>query len=159
MVTIIFEGLKIGVIIQMINKCYPRDALYGIVFSVISIFKLYHLCLSSKRWRLICFYVYLLQLVPQKTLGAHQIGWRNLARGLKILKNVWTRWIPMLAPFKWMLNEYKFFVIKMFDDLAINSVVATNYEPLCDVKFLMGLTYIYVANVGGHTKFEQTCSK
>jgi hypothetical protein len=29
MVTIIFEGLKIGVIIQMINKCYPRDALYG----------------------------------------------------------------------------------------------------------------------------------
>ncbi len=33
----------------------------------------------------------------------------------------------------------------MFDDLATNSVVATNYEPLCDVKILMGLTYIYVA--------------
>jgi len=58
-----------------------------------------------------------------------------------------------------MLNEYKSFVIKMFDDLATNSVVATNYEPLCDVKILMGLTYIYVANVGGNTKFEQTCSK
>jgi hypothetical protein len=55
-----------------------------------------------------------------------------------------------------MLNEYKFFVIKMFDDLAINLVVATNYEPLCDVKILMGLTYIYVANVGGNAKFEQT---
>lgn len=47
----------------------------------------------------------------------------------------------------------------MFDDLATNLIVATNYEPLCDVKILMGLTYIYVANVGGNTKFEQTCSK
>ncbi len=50
-------------------------------------------------------------------------------------------------------------VIKMFDDFATNLVVAINYEPLCDVKTLMGLTYIYVANVGGNTKFEQTCSK
>ncbi len=30
MVIIVFEGLKIGVIIQMINERSPRDALYGI---------------------------------------------------------------------------------------------------------------------------------
>jgi hypothetical protein len=29
MVIIVFEGLKIGVIIQMINERCPRDALYG----------------------------------------------------------------------------------------------------------------------------------
>jgi hypothetical protein len=61
----------------------------------------------------------------------------------------------MLAPFKLMLNEYKSFVIRMFDDLATNLVVATNYEPLCDVKILMGLTYIYVANVGGNTSLRK----
>jgi hypothetical protein len=34
----------------------------------------------------------------------------------------------MLAPSKWLLSEYKFIVMKMFDDLPINPIATTNYK-------------------------------
>jgi hypothetical protein len=66
------------------------------------------------------------------------------SRGLKILKNIQTRWISMLAPSKKLVFEYKFVVMKMSKDLPTNPVVAINYELFCDVKTLMGLTCVLV---------------
>jgi hypothetical protein len=40
----------------------------------------------------------------------------------------------MLAPSKRLVFEYKFGVMKMFEDLPTNLVVTTNYELLCDVE-------------------------
>jgi hypothetical protein len=48
----------------------------------------------------------------------------------------------MLAPCKRRVFEYKFIAMKMFEDLPINHVVATNYELLCDVEIVMGLTCV-----------------
>jgi hypothetical protein len=48
----------------------------------------------------------------------------------------------MLALSKRLVFEYKFVVMKMFEDLPNNLVIATNYELLCDVETMMGLTYV-----------------
>jgi hypothetical protein len=48
----------------------------------------------------------------------------------------------MLAPFKRLVFEYKFVVMKMFEDLLTNPIVATNYELLCDVETIMRLTCV-----------------
>ncbi len=48
----------------------------------------------------------------------------------------------MLAPFKRLVFEYKSVVMKMFEDLPTNLVVAINYELFCDVEIVMGLTCV-----------------
>ncbi len=40
----------------------------------------------------------------------------------------------MLAPSKRLVFEYKSIVMKMFEDLLTNHVVAINYELFCDVE-------------------------
>ncbi len=47
-----------------------------------------------------------------------------------------------VAPFKRMFGEYKPLVINMSDDVANNAIVNTNYELLCDVETIMGLTCV-----------------
>jgi hypothetical protein len=46
----------------------------------------------------------------------------------------------MLAPSKKLVSEYKSIIMKIFEDLPTNLVAATNYELLCDVEIVMGLT-------------------
>jgi hypothetical protein len=41
-----------------------------------------------------------------------------------------------------MLEEYKTLVVNMNDDVANNVVANTNYELLCDVETIMGLTCV-----------------
>jgi len=48
----------------------------------------------------------------------------------------------MLAPSKILVFEYKFVVMKMFKDLIINHVTATNYALFYDVEKVMGLTCV-----------------
>jgi hypothetical protein len=48
----------------------------------------------------------------------------------------------MLAPSERLVFEYKFVVMKMFEDLPTNHVAATNYELFCDVETMMGLTCV-----------------
>lgn len=64
------------------------------------------------------------------------------AKGLKVLKNIKTMWISMLAPFKQVHNEYKTFMVKMVNDGASIPSVKTNNELLCDVEIIMGLTCV-----------------
>jgi len=61
------------------------------------------------------------------------------SKGLIFLKNIKTRWIPMLALFKQMLGEYKTLVVKMTDDVVNSATIHTNYELLRGVKIVMGL--------------------
>jgi hypothetical protein len=48
----------------------------------------------------------------------------------------------MLALFKILVFEYKSIVMKMSKGLPTNLVIAINYELLCDVERMMGLTYV-----------------
>jgi hypothetical protein len=48
----------------------------------------------------------------------------------------------MLAPSKQMFREYKTLVVKMSDDVANNVTININYELLCDVETVMGLTCV-----------------
>jgi hypothetical protein len=48
-----------------------------------------------------------------------------------------------MAPFKQMLEEYKTLVVKMSDVATTSNVAANiNYELLCDVETVMGLTFV-----------------
>jgi hypothetical protein len=64
-------------------------------------------------------------------------------KGLKILCNVRTQWISMLAPNKHVLTQYKSLVVKMGDDMARNASTKNNYyEFLCDGDTALGLTCV-----------------
>jgi hypothetical protein len=41
-----------------------------------------------------------------------------------------------------MFGEYKTLVVKMSDDAASNAATNINYELLCDVEIVMGLTFV-----------------
>ncbi len=48
----------------------------------------------------------------------------------------------MLAFSKRLVFEYKYVIMKMSEDLPTNHVATTNYELLCDVETIMGLTCV-----------------
>jgi hypothetical protein len=48
----------------------------------------------------------------------------------------------MMAPFKRLVFEYKYVVMEMSKNLPTNPIVATNYELLCDVETMIGLTCV-----------------
>lgn len=53
------------------------------------------------------------------------IEFRNLAeitetKGLKLLRNVETRWVSLIDPMRRILSEYRTLVLKMYEDLAEN---------------------------------------
>ncbi len=47
-----------------------------------------------------------------------------------------------MAPFKRLVYEYRFVFTEMLKNLPINHVVANNYELICDVETMMGLSYV-----------------
>jgi hypothetical protein len=55
-------------------------------------------------------------------------------------KGLKTRWINMVAPSKVVLEEFKTLLVRMVEDAIINEFVVANYELLCDIEILMGLT-------------------
>jgi hypothetical protein len=48
----------------------------------------------------------------------------------------------MFAPSKQMFEKYKTLVVKMCDDATSNATININYELLCDVETIMGLTCV-----------------
>jgi len=62
--------------------------------------------------------------------------------GLKILHNVKTLWVFILAPSKCVLLKYKLLVVKMNEDNMWNSLTKTNYELLCECDIVLGLTCV-----------------
>ncbi len=63
-------------------------------------------------------------------------------KGGKILCNVKTWWIPMFAPTKSILQEYKTLIVKVVNDNLGNVTTENNYELLCDCDTILGLTYV-----------------
>jgi hypothetical protein len=63
-------------------------------------------------------------------------------KGLKVLQNVKTRWINMLAPLKRVGKKYKTLIVKMAIDSGSVEVAKTNLVNLCDVGIILGLPCI-----------------
>jgi len=63
----------------------------------------------------------------------------------------------MLLPSNRILNEYRTLVIKMVEDNVIVEIGKTNYELLCDLEMLLGLSCIIslLELVQGLSKFAQ----
>jgi hypothetical protein len=62
-----------------------------------------------------------------------------------------------------MFNEYKTFMVKINNANASKPSVKTNYEVLCDVKIIMGLTCMLpmlevVQSLGKFVQNKDTCS-
>jgi hypothetical protein len=71
--------------------------------------------------------------------------------GLRMCKNVKTRWISLLEPLRRVLSEYKTLVVKMCEDLVVKEPALTpkqqtskefarrNLDMLCDISTLLAL--------------------
>jgi hypothetical protein len=47
----------------------------------------------------------------------------------------------MVVPSKVVLEEFKTLLVKMAEDV-VNQYATANYELLCDIETIMGLTYL-----------------
>ncbi len=63
-------------------------------------------------------------------------------KGNKNIKNIKTHWVSMLSPSKRVLSEYKALVVKMVEDNVIVDTTKINYELMCDLETLLGLSCI-----------------
>jgi len=118
---IIFQGLGTNVIIQMINKyCSFLIRICSMAhWCNLTMQTLSYVTLIAKiKGLFTSMYTYFNQS-PKKHLENTELVEVIESRGLKILKNLWTRWISMLTPFKRLLSEYTSLVIKMFSDVVL----------------------------------------
>jgi hypothetical protein len=65
-------------------------------------------------------------------------------KGLKLLRNVKTRWLSMLSPLKHVMVEYKSLIVKMHFDLNKNKFAYDNLELLCNL-LILGLSCVILA--------------
>jgi hypothetical protein len=63
-------------------------------------------------------------------------------KGLKVLQNVKTRWIDMLAPLKKVGKKYRTLIAKMAIDNGIVKVAKANLVNLCNVGTFLSLPYV-----------------
>ncbi len=77
--------------------------------------------------------------------------------GLKVLWNVKTRWINMLAPFKKFGKDYKTLIAKMVVDNGIVEASKANLVNLCDVGTILGLPCVLpmLESINALMKFVQ----
>jgi hypothetical protein len=130
----IFQGLKIRVTMQLINKHSPfviglhyMARMCNLVTQTLS-----KLSLVAKFEKLLqSMYVYFFHS-PNKHMEFTKLAEILETKGGKIFHNVRTWWILMLAPTKCVLQEYKTLVVKLADDSLGNAIAKNNYELLCD---------------------------
>ncbi len=48
----------------------------------------------------------------------------------------------MVVPSKVVLEEFKTLLMKMAEDVVVNEYATANYELLCDIETILGLTYL-----------------
>jgi hypothetical protein len=63
-------------------------------------------------------------------------------KGMKSFYNVKIRWILMLNLTKKIMTKYKMFFMKMALDNPTNNQVLLNYEHLCGLQIMFGLSCI-----------------
>jgi hypothetical protein len=77
--------------------------------------------------------------------------------GLKVLWNVKTRWINMLAPFKKFGKDYKTLIAKTVVDNGTVEASKANLVNLCDVGTILGLPCVLpmLESINALMKFAQ----
>jgi hypothetical protein len=60
-------------------------------------------------------------------------------KGLKILRQVKTRWLSMISPAIRVMNEYKTLVVKMMEDQDDMESAKTSFHHLIDVQIVVSL--------------------
>jgi hypothetical protein len=63
-------------------------------------------------------------------------------KGLKLLRNVKTRWISILSPTKRVMEKYKSLLVKMALNMDVNFQPTTNFEHLVDLEVLLSFSCI-----------------
>jgi len=61
-------------------------------------------------------------------------------KGLKILQNINIRLINMIFTSKSVLEKFKIFLLKMVYNVLFNETIVANYEFLCELDIVLGLT-------------------
>jgi hypothetical protein len=61
-------------------------------------------------------------------------------KGLKILKQVKTRWLSMLSPAIRVMNEYRTLVVKMMEDQDEVDTAKTSFHHLIDIQIVVSLS-------------------
>ena len=61
-------------------------------------------------------------------------------KGLKILRQVKTRWLSMLSPSIQVMNEYRMLVVKMMEDQDEVESAKTSFQDLIDVQIVISLS-------------------
>jgi hypothetical protein len=82
---------------------------------------------------------------PQKHLEFLKLVEVMETKGLKILRNIKTRWISMLAPAVRVMNEYRMLLLKFQQDSSMGKpkkIVVKCFTNLVDVQTVIGLACI-----------------
>lgn len=61
-------------------------------------------------------------------------------KGLKILQNTNIKLINMIFTSKLVIEKFKIFLLKMVYNASINEIIVANYEFLCELDIILGLT-------------------
>jgi hypothetical protein len=85
---------------------------------------------------------------PKKHIKFYKLVEVMETKGLKILRNIKTRWISMLSPAIRAMNEYRTLLVKMLEDSKLkkekvqakNATICLNH--LTDIQIVLGLTSI-----------------
>jgi hypothetical protein len=82
---------------------------------------------------------------PKKHLEFLKLAEVMETKGNKILRNIKTRWISMLAPSIRVMNEYRTLIAKLERDSKAKKapkITTDCFEHLCDVQIVLGLSCI-----------------
>jgi hypothetical protein len=90
---------------------------------------------------------------PKRHLKFQKLADVVETEGLRVLRNVTTRWISLLDPLRRIMGEYKTLLVKLCDDAAVKEPELTtkqraakdaarqNYSLLCDLGTLLSFSY------------------
>jgi len=152
----VFQGSKNGVIVQM------KDTIAPFMFGVhcmahrtnLAVEPLSNLPVVSKLEALCQTMHAYFSHSPKRHLEFQKLANYMESEGLRMLRNVKTRWISLLEPLRKVMGEYKTMIAKMCEDAIVKELEMTskqamareaachNYDLLCDVGTLLGLPCI-----------------
>ena len=61
-------------------------------------------------------------------------------KGLKILRQVKTKWLSVMSPAIKVMNEYKTLVVKMMEDEQAVDAAKTSFQHLVDIQIVVSLS-------------------
>jgi hypothetical protein len=82
---------------------------------------------------------------PKKHLEFVKLAELLESKGNKILRNIKTRWLSMLAPAVRIMNEYRPLLVKLLKEAKVRrpkQLATTCFQHIMDVQVLLGLAYI-----------------